>query len=117
GRSSARLPRLRRHYSERPVRRRYRDGMGIGTYELLNGNYYNEYVHIHLNGAKLKGEWSLLRGQKNGDREKWYLMKVGASMRAISEKRDDTSALSKRPLHQIETSADATWQSNRGHTP
>jgi bifunctional non-homologous end joining protein LigD len=89
----------------------------IGTYELLNGNYYKGYVRIHLNGAKLKGEWSLLRGQKNGDREKWYLMKVGASMRAISKKRDDTSALSKRSMQQIETSADATWQSNRGHTP
>jgi bifunctional non-homologous end joining protein LigD len=88
----------------------------IGTYELLNGNYYKGYVHVHLNGQKLKGEWSLVRGQRNGARDKWYLLKVGASMRAISKKRDDTSALSKRSMQQIERAADATWQNNHAHT-
>jgi bifunctional non-homologous end joining protein LigD len=89
----------------------------IGTYELLNGNYYKGYVHVHLNGQKLKGEWSLIRGRKDGERDQWYLMKVGASMRAMSKKRDDTSALSNRSMQQIERAADATWQSNRAHTP
>jgi bifunctional non-homologous end joining protein LigD len=88
----------------------------IGTYELLSGNYYKGYVHVHLNGQKLKGEWSLVRGRKNGERDKWYLMKVGASMRAISKKRDDTSAISKQSMRQIANTADATWQSNRART-
>jgi bifunctional non-homologous end joining protein LigD len=85
----------------------------IGTYELLGGNYYKGYVHIHLNGQKLKGEWNLIRRRREGEREKWYLVKVGASMRTISRKRDDTSALSRRSMHQIAEAADATWQSNR----
>jgi len=85
----------------------------IGTYELLNGNYYKGYVHVHLNGQKLKGEWSLVRQRKDGERDKWYLIKVGASTRGISKKRDDTSALSKRSMKQIELAADALWQSNR----
>jgi hypothetical protein len=57
-----------------------------------------------------------VRGRKNGERDKWYLMKVGASMRAISKKRDDTSAISKQSMRQIAIAADATWQSNRART-
>jgi len=89
----------------------------IGTYELLNGDYYKGYVHVYLNGRKLKGEWSLVRGSKNGERNKWYLLKVGASMRALSKKRDDSSALSKRSMQQIEKAGDGTSQSNRARTP
>src|SRR3954464_7574899 len=62
----------------------------IGTYEVLNGNYYKGYLHFHLNGRKLKGEWSLVRGKNEGERQRWYLMKVHTSMAAISDKRDDT---------------------------
>jgi bifunctional non-homologous end joining protein LigD len=89
----------------------------IGTYELLEGNYYKGHVHVHLNGQKLKGEWVLVRRRKEGERDTWYLVKVTASMRAISRKRDDTSALSKRSMRQIEEAADATWHSNRTNTP
>ena len=85
----------------------------IGTYEVLNGNYYKGYVHLHLNGRKLKGEWSLVRGSNKDGRQQWYLMKVRTSMRAMSDKRDDTSALSKRSMHQIAKDGDSTWQSNR----
>jgi len=54
-----------------------------------------------------------VRGSDDGERQKWYLMKVGASMPAMSAKRDDTSALSKRSMQQIAKDADSTWQSNR----
>jgi bifunctional non-homologous end joining protein LigD len=89
----------------------------IGTYELLEGNYYKGHVHVHLNGQKLRGEWVLVRRRKEGERDTWYLVKVSASMRAISRKGDDTSALSKRSMRQIEEAADTTWHSNRTNTP
>jgi bifunctional non-homologous end joining protein LigD len=33
----------------------------IGTYELIEGNYYKGLLHFHLAGTKLKGEWTMLR--------------------------------------------------------
>jgi hypothetical protein len=50
---------------------------------------------------------------ENAERQVWYLIKTGASMRRVSKKRDDTSALSGRSMRQIAEAADATWQSNR----
>ena len=85
----------------------------IGTYELIDGNYYKGYLHVHLNGRKLKGDWELVRRPKEGDRDTWQLVKAGGSMRAVSKKRDDASALSGRSMEQITKAADATWQSNR----
>jgi len=84
----------------------------IGTYEPLEGNYYKGYLRIHLNGRKLKGEWDLVRS-RDAERQVWYLIKTGASMRSISKKRDDTSVLSSRSMGEIAEAADATWQSNR----
>jgi bifunctional non-homologous end joining protein LigD len=84
----------------------------IGTYEPLEGNYYKGYLRIHLNGRKLKGEWDLVRS-RDAERQVWYLIKTGASMRAVSKKRDDTSVLSDRSMLEIAEAADATRQSNR----
>jgi bifunctional non-homologous end joining protein LigD len=84
----------------------------IGTYEPLEGNYYKGYLRIHLNGRKLKGEWELVRS-KDKDRDVWFLVKTARSMRPISKKRDDTSALSSRSMREIAEAADATWNSNR----
>jgi len=33
----------------------------IGTYELIEGNYYKGILRFYLNGSKLKGEWMLNR--------------------------------------------------------
>jgi hypothetical protein len=70
------------------------DGRASGTdpAELMDGNYYKGYLHVHLNGRKLKGEWELVRQPKQGERDMWQLIKVGESMRDVSKKRDDKPA-------------------------
>ena len=90
----------------------------IGTYELIEGNYYKGYLRFHLQGLKLKGEWTLQRTPSRSDdsdkRDKWQLIKTGRDTRRVSAKRDDLSAISSRTMEQIRKSADATWHSNRG---
>jgi bifunctional non-homologous end joining protein LigD len=85
----------------------------IGTYELIEGNYYKGYLKFYLNGRKLKGEWALMQA-KDRERPTWFLAKTGTSMRRISKKRDDSSAITRRSMARIAESSDATWQSNRG---
>ena len=89
----------------------------IGTYELMEGNYYKGFLRFYLNGTKLKGEWTLKRdanGKYERDtRDKWYLVKTSKNTRTVSTKRDDESALTKRSMSQIASAADAVWQSNR----
>jgi bifunctional non-homologous end joining protein LigD len=84
----------------------------IGTYELIEGNYYKGFLHFHLAGRKLKGEWQLTRAREK-DRDVWFFARAGSAMRPISAKRDDTSAVSGRTMEQIRTAADAVWHSNR----
>jgi bifunctional non-homologous end joining protein LigD len=84
----------------------------IGTYQLLEGNYYQGYLRIHLNGSKLKGEWTLIRLREEG-RNNWQLVKTNGSSRTVSRKRDDQSALSSRTMAQIRAKPRAHWQSNR----
>ncbi len=90
----------------------------IGTYEPIEGNYYKGELRFHLKGTKLKGEWTIKRftpAEDERDRQnKWHLIKTGGNTRAVSKKRDDESALTKRTMKQIASDADATWQSNRG---
>ena len=85
----------------------------IGTYQLLEGNYDKGYLRFHLNGEKLKGQWKMMRWRRAGERDKWLLTKTGGSMRAVSKKRDDSSAVSGRSLRQIADASDAVWRSNR----
>ena len=84
----------------------------IGTYELAEGNYYRGYLRFFLNGAKLKGEWTLKR-LPSDERQKWQLLKTNGNTRTISRKRDDQSVLSNRTMKQIAKDADARWNSNR----
>src|SRR5688572_3069816 len=85
----------------------------IGTYELIKGDYAKGYLHFRLSGTKLKGDWQLMRWRKEGKRDTWLLAKAAASMRVVSRKRDDSSALSQRSMKQIAEMADSTWQSHR----
>jgi bifunctional non-homologous end joining protein LigD len=89
----------------------------IGTYELIEGNYYKGFLRFYLNGTKLKGEWTLNRFAPARDerdtRDKWQLIKTGRSTRNISKQRDDESSLTKRSMAEIAGAADAVWQSNR----
>jgi bifunctional non-homologous end joining protein LigD len=84
----------------------------IGTYELMEGNYYKGYLKVYLYGKKLKGQWTLVRSHKNGDRTKWYLMKSGTEL-IRKTLREDQSALSGRTMEQIAEKPEREWQSNR----
>jgi bifunctional non-homologous end joining protein LigD len=89
----------------------------IGTYEVIEGNYYKGFLRFYLKGVKLKGEWTMKRivdGKDERDkRDKWQLIKTDRNTRAVSKKRDDESALTKRTMTEIASVADAVWQSNR----
>jgi bifunctional non-homologous end joining protein LigD len=85
-----------------------------GTYQLIDGSYWKGKLHFVLNGKKLKGEWVLVKGNdRDGKGNVWYLIKAGSAMKRISEKRDNSSALTGRNLGQIAKSEDAVWHSNR----
>ena len=83
----------------------------IGTYELIEGNYYKGFLRFYLNGTKLKGEWTLKRFAEGRDerdsRDKWHLTKTDRNTRAVSTKRNDESALTKRTMREIAAAADA----------
>ena len=86
----------------------------IGTYELIEGNYYKGFLRFYLTGNKLNGEWTMKRiANGEGDRQKWQLIKTGRNTRSVSRKRDDESALTNRTMTEIASARDAVWQSNR----
>jgi bifunctional non-homologous end joining protein LigD len=84
----------------------------IGTYEIVEGNYWKGNLQISLKGKKLKGQWSLRRDRSKGETA-WILEKVGSAMKPISAAKEDRSALSARTMTQIADARDAVWQSNR----
>jgi hypothetical protein len=43
----------------------------------------------------------------------WFLGKIRPSMRPLSKKKDDESALSHRTMEQIREAGDAVWESDR----
>jgi bifunctional non-homologous end joining protein LigD len=83
----------------------------IGTYEVIEGNYYKGYLHLSLSGKKLKGEWLLVKDK--GEAKNWRLTKFGKPIKAVSERKNDTSALTGRSMAQIAAEKDKEWQSNR----
>src|SRR5689334_241145 len=86
----------------------------IGTYELLDGNYWQGKLHIFLSGKKLNGEWVLVKDAgRDGKENVWYCIKAGASVAPPSAKEEDSSALSGRSMDEIAGEADAVWHSNR----
>jgi bifunctional non-homologous end joining protein LigD len=88
----------------------------IGTYELMEGNYYKGDLTFFLKGKKLKGEWRLAkdRGSQN---KNWYLVKTGEAIKKRAAKKEDVSALTGRTMKQITTENTATWHSNRSPIP
>lgn len=88
----------------------------IGTYEIVEGNYWKGNLHVSLKGKKLKGEWSLRRDRSKGENG-WALEKIEPAMKPVSAKNEDQSALSGRTMTQIAEAADATWHSNRTSIP
>src|SRR5919108_1552670 len=86
----------------------------IGTYEVLDGNYWTGKLHVFLDGKKLKGEWVLVKREgRNGKGNEWLLITAGTETEQVSQKKDDSSALTGRSLERIAADADAVWHSNR----
>jgi bifunctional non-homologous end joining protein LigD len=88
----------------------------IGTFEIIEGNYWKGNLHISLKGKKLKGEWMLMRDRAKGQTA-WVLEKIGSATKPVSAKQDDQSALTGRTMAQIADAKDATWRSNRTSVP
>lgn len=88
----------------------------IGTYELIEGNYYKGSLRIFLEGKKLRGEWLLVHDRTAQNRN-WILMKVGKSLKPLSAKRESVSALSGRTIDEIASDPSAQWHSNRTSVP
>jgi len=88
----------------------------IGTYELIEGNYYKGELQLHVKGKKLKGEWRLAK-DRTGKNKNWFLMKTGKSIKPRAENVESTSALTGRTMDQIAADKTAQWHSNRTSIP
>jgi bifunctional non-homologous end joining protein LigD len=86
----------------------------IGTYEILEGNYWKGSLTVFLSGKKLKGEWTLKRVAADEGKPKWFVNKTGARARPIPKKRESVSAKTGRTMEQIAGERSAVWRSNRG---
>ena len=84
----------------------------IGTYEIVEGNYWKGKLHISLAGKKLRGEWSLRRDAAKGANA-WVLEKCAPALESASSGDDDRSVLTNRTMAEIAHARDAVWQSNR----
>lgn len=69
-----------------------------GTYEVPGGQPAKDLaagkLHFILHGQKLEGEWTLVRR----DAENWLLIKSGESVRPVSQKKENASALTGRTM-------------------
>jgi len=82
----------------------------IGTYEILDGNYWKGRLEIFLSGSKLRGEW-LLEKMEDGAKPRWLITKKGPSVR-LATAAESESAVSGRTMEQIVAARDAVWDSN-----
>src|SRR5205807_4797427 len=84
----------------------------IGTYEVLEGNYWKGSLSVYLSGKKLKGEWTLKRIESDEGKPKWFVVKTGGKAKAIAKKSESVSALSGRTMEQIAGEKSAVWRSD-----
>jgi len=91
-----------------------------GTFEPLSKAPTKELekgkLHFVLHGEKLEGEWYLVR-LREGDQ--WLLIRGGEDMKPVSQRKDDTSAVSGQSMKQL-AKGDRVWQSKtqkRQHAP
>lgn len=84
----------------------------IGTYNVIGGDYWKGDLKLSLKGKKLNGEWHLFRIKSDESKPVWLIAKAGKPAKAVSERRERTSALSGRTLEQIAEAGEAVWQSN-----
>ena len=89
----------------------------IGTYDVIDGNYWQGKLHVIFHGKKLNGEWILVKGKdRDGKDNAWLLIKGGSPMERLSQKQDDSSALTRRSMAQIAKAQDAVWHSDRNNS-
>lgn len=88
----------------------------IGTYELIEGNYYQGKLEFYLSGRKLEGEWTLVRDSAKGENA-WLLLKTGSAVKPVPPKKENVSAKTGRTMEEIAEANDAQWQSNRTAEP
>src|SRR5438874_9343843 len=83
----------------------------IGTYDIIEGNYWTGDLQVSLSGRKLAGAWHLHRD----DERKWSLVKIADDNGRKRRRRvmDDTSVLTGRTMERIAADNDRQWQSNR----
>ena len=89
----------------------------IGTYEVIDGNYWKGRLHLYLSGKKVRGEWVLERRSADDAKSTWALIKVGTGMKSLSQRRDDSSALTGRSMKEIGEANGPVWQSDRANVP
>jgi bifunctional non-homologous end joining protein LigD len=73
----------------------------VGTYEVVDGNYWKGRLSVFFSGNKLKGEWTLERTDNGKGTTRWILRKTNGNAKPISLKREEVSALSGRTMEQI----------------
>jgi bifunctional non-homologous end joining protein LigD len=86
----------------------------IGTYELVDGNYWKGQITFSLAGKKLKGEWTLRRTEPTEGKTKWLLEKTTAAAKRIPKNKEAVSAITGRTMEKIAGDKAAVWQSDRG---
>ena len=87
----------------------------IGTYEVLDGNYWKGSLTVFLTGKKLRGEWTVTRTDEGGaEKTKWLIAKTGAPNKRLTSKQEETSAVTGRTLEQIAAEKTRTWHSVAG---
>lgn len=85
----------------------------IGTYELIEGNYYRGRMRVQLSGRKLKGEWMLEKQEsEDGEKQVWLLKRMGTQGKVKAETAA-RSAVSGRTMEEIKADKGAVWQNNR----
>jgi bifunctional non-homologous end joining protein LigD len=66
-----------------------------------------------LRGKKLKGQWALARMRSDENKTPWLLIKTGETIKKISARAEDTSALSSLTMKQVAAGeAKRTWVSS-----
>jgi bifunctional non-homologous end joining protein LigD len=81
----------------------------IGTYEVVEGNYWKGALTVFLSGKKLKGEWTLTRTESDEGKAKWFVRKTSGPAKAIPKKREAVSALTGRTMEKIAGEKSAVW--------
>ncbi len=75
-------------------------------------------IILHLDGQKLKGEWTLVKiNRAKSDKPEWLLIKTDADVKPVSKKKDDQSVVSGRTMAEIATNSKEVWESNRDPEP